>query len=362
MPPCENEQMSTGQNPYLILLKEAASRTVSGAFTRFLKQEINIVVGTRSRASDSHNRVRDLLIDESDTDDEFPRILRDEDVDFLGGSFARHTKIWPLDDIDIYFPIDGCGLVYTSRGGTLPYTVVTDDASLQNPLLKGGDRWMEGTSVSSKKLIDGFATMLHAHYPSTTRIRRAGEAVNIKTTAFGFDIVPCFSLHPHNPWEFKFYLIPDGNDGWIRTNPRLDNDISSRLQSNNAKSHRPAVKLAKWWNENRFGGKIESYYIELAIMRAVDTLNATGVFHSSVAEATAHAFAAVSAALSNGDLASWISNAPPVEALNLTVAEKLTVAFAAQSAWNAVTKERAGDIAGALSEWADVFGDSFPSE
>jgi len=39
-------------------------------------------------------------------------LLSREDSDFLGGSFARHTKIWPLDDIDIFFPMDGGTLVY----------------------------------------------------------------------------------------------------------------------------------------------------------------------------------------------------------------------------------------------------------
>lgn len=354
--------MSASFDPYSVLLREAARQSVAGAFSRFLDKEINIAAGTRSRASGSHNRVREILVDESDTDDEFPRILRDADTDFLGGSFARHTKIRPLDDIDIYFPIDGCGLVYTSHGRTLGYSVLTDDASLENPLVVGGDRWMNGSNISSKKLIDGFAKVLRGYYPSTTRIRRAGEAVNITTTAFGFDIVPCFALRPHTPFESAFYLIPDGNDGWIRTNPRLDHDVSSRLQSQNAKTHRPAVKLLKWWNLNRFATKFGSYYIELAIMRALDSLNNVGVAHASIAEAVAHAFVAVSTAAANGNLASWIPNAPPVEAPSLSVVERIELATTTANAASALTKERAGDIGGALKEWAKVFGDSFPTE
>lgn len=354
--------MTAGFDPYAALLKEASKRSVAGAFSQFLDKEINITSGTRSRASDSHNNVRDKLVDESDRDAKFPRILRDADTDFLGGSFSRHTKIWPLDDIDIYFPLDGCGLSYMSQGRTLPYTVLTDDASLENPLIKGGNRWMDGSNISSKKLIDGFASVLRGYYPSTTRIRSAGEAVNVKTTSFGFDIVPCFALRNNIQFASTFYLIPDGNNGWIHTNPRIDQDVSLRLQSRNAKSHRPAVKLIKWWNLNRFAKKFGSYYAELAIMRSLDLLNNAGVAHTSISEAVTHGFGALNAAALNGDMESWIPNAPPVEAPVLNIAERTNLLLTSIIASNALAKEQVGDVSGALKEWAKVFGDSFPTE
>jgi hypothetical protein len=351
--------MTMGFRSYVQIVGNAASQSVDRAFTKFLDKNINIPAGTRSRASVSHNHVRDILVDESYEDDEFPRILRDQDADFLGGSFSRHTKIWPLDDIDIYIPIDGTRLIYSTGSRKLPYTVVSDDSSLESPLLIGGDRWMEGTSLSSKKLIDGFANVLRRTYPSTTRVRRAGEAVNIETTSFGFDIVPCFLLRPHNPIEFEFYVIPDGEDGWIHTNPRIDDHVSLELQRNNNKTHRPAVKLVKWWNENRFGDKFDSYYIELAIMRSVQKLNGSGLFHVSVAEAVAHAFAGLASAADGGDLASWIRTAPAVEVSKLTLSERIDLALAAQTANAAFAKERAGDLQGAHKEWSSVFGDLF---
>ncbi len=143
-----------------MILKEAAARTVSGAFTRFLDQEINIGRGTRSIASDSQNHLREFLADEAGRDTGFPRILANSDSDFLGGSFARHSKIWPLDDIDVYFPIDGAGLVYSKNGSRLPYTVLSDDTTSWNPLLMTADRWMEGFYLSSRKLMDGFPAAL----------------------------------------------------------------------------------------------------------------------------------------------------------------------------------------------------------
>ncbi|GAI47638.1 unnamed protein product, partial [marine sediment metagenome] len=86
----------------------------------------------------------------------------------MGGSFARHTKIWPLDDVDIYFPLDGHGLWYYQGGSVAPYTVISDGILSHNPLLNF--RWTEGEYISSRKLITEFAKVLERHYPSATKV------------------------------------------------------------------------------------------------------------------------------------------------------------------------------------------------
>lgn len=343
-----------------MLLKEAARTSVGGTFEGFINREITIPQGTRGKASRSQNALRGHLNDEHTNDPTFPRILSDADADFLGGSFARHTKTWPLDDIDIYLPIDGAGLVYTSYGNKLPYTVLTDDAEQSNPLLSDRARWMDGNNISSQKLIAGFAEVLRDHYPTTTRVRRAGEAVAVTlSNDMGFDVVPCFALTHVYGTEYPFYLIPDGNDRWIRTNPKLDTEVSSNLHAANNKTHRRAVKLVKWWNENRFGGFFDSYYIELAIMRDTANRNRSGLFDTSVSAATAAAFAALSAAAAAGNLASWITQAPSVEAPSLTVAQRLILSLAQSNAANALAWEQNGSPTKAIESWASVFGDTF---
>ena len=91
------------------------------ALGRFLQQEIAISTNARQGASRSQNYLRSILRGKAENDTSFPEILTSEDSDFLGGSFARHTKIWPLDDIDLFLPLDGAGLVYRSGGRVLPY-------------------------------------------------------------------------------------------------------------------------------------------------------------------------------------------------------------------------------------------------
>jgi len=344
------------------MLKEAVRRTVSGALESFLDKEINIPRGARGKASTSQQHLRDFLVEEGQRDEDFPRVLRTADSDFLGGSFARHSKTWPLDDIDVYFPIDGHDLIYSRYGLRLPYTVLSDGVLDRNPLLQAPERWMDGPYVSSRRLIDGFAKVLSRHYPAETRVRRAGEAVNVQMTQLGFDVVPCFSLRPDNVDGTSFYVIPDGNDGWIHTNPRVDTGVSDRLQRDNDKTFRPTVKLVKWWNKNRFGEHFSSYYAELAIMRGFLAKNQWGEYLTSLSDAAAVGFESLREAASAGDLTPWIPNAPPVERGDLPTHKLNLLDAVADAARDAVNAEATGLRNRALKIWKAIFGPKFPIE
>ncbi|MBI3271440.1 MAG: hypothetical protein HYZ53_20790 [Planctomycetes bacterium] len=354
--------MQSNHSVWGAMLKEATARTVSGAFQRFLDQEINIPQGIRSRASTSQNHLRDFLVGEATRDVGFPRILQIADNDFLGGSFARHTKNWPLDDIDVYLPLDGQGLVYRQHTFSPARWLKSDAVMLGNPLLREFDRWKIGPIISSRKLIDGFAVVLRRHYPDQTRIHRAGEAVNVRMDEIGYDVVPCFPLLPEREDAEQVYLIPDGQDGWIHTNPRLDNAISEKLQAWNVGTFRPAVKLVKWWNKNRLGSKFSSYYIDLAVMQSFLRRNGTGDYTSRVSEAVGVAFGALRDAAFAGDLSPWIVSAPPVERGPVGAAQLEILSMVASGARESVLAEDGADTSRALRLWRVIYGDNFPAE
>lgn len=69
---------------------------LNSAFEGLLECDMNISRSARSRASDSQNHLREFLTAERTRESSFPRILSVADSDFLGGSFARHTKNWTL--------------------------------------------------------------------------------------------------------------------------------------------------------------------------------------------------------------------------------------------------------------------------
>src|ERR1700694_3530556 len=104
-------------------LSQYRAKIVSQSLEDLLTNSINISEGMRSTASTSHQNLREFLQEECERDPSFPPILKAVDCDFLGGSFARPRKTWPLDDIDIYFPLDGSNLFYYMHGAVLPCTV-----------------------------------------------------------------------------------------------------------------------------------------------------------------------------------------------------------------------------------------------
>lgn len=104
----------------LQFLSEYRPKSVSQSFGDLLTNSINIREGIRTIASTSQQNLREFLQGECERDSSFPPVLRTVDNDFLGGSFARHTKNRPLDDIDIYLPLDGANLFYYEHGVICP--------------------------------------------------------------------------------------------------------------------------------------------------------------------------------------------------------------------------------------------------
>lgn len=350
-----------------LLFAKSRTLTATSALENYIEKQISIPKGIREQAGKSQNALRDFLVNQAKADESFPRVLKTEDSDFLVGSFARHTKPWPLNDIDIFIPLDGHGLIYHSAGISLPYDVVTDGVLDSNPLV-GSDRWMDGSNVSSAKLIQEFKTLLQDHY-SQTPVKDSDQAVNIQMTlgetekeqGLGFDVVPCFSIKPHAEGQLPFYLIPDGNDNWIRTNPRLDILIAQELHENNDKTYRKVAKLVKHWNKYRFGSKLGSYYVELAIMRYFRTQNASGTFYKDLPRALVAGFDALVEAIAVGDQSSWLKDAPAVECAELSADEISKLKKAAAHVRMAYLFDLNGTTEDALQHYASVFGILFPN-
>jgi hypothetical protein len=340
-------------------------RSVSNSFETLLEKHINIAPGMRTKASASHNHLREFLASETSRDASFPRVLSIQDTDFLGGSFARHTKIWPLDDIDIFIPLDGYNLVYVQNGIRLPCTVVTDGVLSYNPLL--GTRWMDNGFLSSDRLLKEFSRILRRHYPAATKINVDGCATTIRLThgeseggdGLGYDLVPCFLMHPDDADEFSFYLIPDGKNGWTRTNPRVDNQIADILQEFHNRLHRKIVKIVKYWNQSQCSGIFGSYYIELAICQKFDEMRLGNRRVSSLSEGVSLALQALHSALLKGDLTSWINLAPPVKCPSMGLGAAQYLKTVSNMAAAALTRESSLLVGDALDTWAAIFGEAF---
>jgi hypothetical protein len=356
----EEQAMAINNTEFLRVLSEYRTKSISQSFEDLLTGSINIPEGIRSAASASHQHLRKFLQDECQRDQGFPPVLQSADSDFLGGSFARHTKTRPLDDIDIYLPLDGANLLYIMQNAVLPYTVQTDGL-LSNPLLT--PRWANGQFVSSAKLIEGFSAVLKRRFPQTN-VKPGGQAVSIQMThgqssisdGLGYDIVPCFSLTPQLQNDRPFYLMPDGCGGWIRTNPRADAVVADILQDNHNHLFRKVVKLLKYWNTEQLGGTLSSYFVELSVAR-VYVQRAEPV--PTLSYGVALAFWAVQQAVTQGVQSSWVANAPSVFPGCLSNAHLILLKSDVDLACAAWEDEKARNIVSAAAKWKRVFGDKF---
>lgn len=293
--------------------------TVDRRLEGYLAEEIAIPTTARSSASSSQIYLRQVLRNKANADPWFPELLNQNDVDFLGGSFARHTKIWPLDDIDLFLPLEGGGLMYLNNGFRLPFTVVSDGRGSRLT----DSRWQTNSYVDSVKVLNGFRDGLRSTYPSST-VKLDKHCVNLQTTiaatseseGIGFDVVPCFRLRPDDHSE-PFYLVPDGNGGWIRSNPRKDTDLCSELQNFHG-TYRQAVRLVKHWNKTQVNDAFQSYYIELAMSRAFLSLKQANQRYGCLLHAFAAGMSELQRAYVSGNLAPLIPEAPAVLAPVLT--------------------------------------------
>ena len=355
--------MATSNSELWRILSEQRSKRPSQCFEDLLTNAINIPDGIRGIASVSHQGLRDFIRTECERDSAFPAVLTD--ADFLGGSFARHTKVRPLDDIDIYIPLDGAGLFYYMHGNILPYTLA-NNGKLGNSLLT--PRWANGQWVSSSKLVAGFASVLRRRFPQT-EIKPNEQAVSVQmkygessaSNGLGFDVVPCFSLKPNSGDERPFYLIPDGVGGWMRTNPLVDASVADILQQNHNKNFRKIVKLLKYWNSEQLDGKLDSYFVELAIARTLWDKAVKSEQVNTLSYGVALAFWAVQQAALRGAQDSWITDAPKVYPGNLLAGDFVLLRSATDGACAAWEEEKAARMATAVQKWRRVFGDRFPN-
>ena len=76
--------------------------------------------------------------------------------------------------------------------------------------------------------------------------------------------MPCFHIVPIDVTKQDFYYIPlgNGNPGWLKTNPKIDADISTGLHNRHNKKLKSIIKLLKYWNREKNADRLRSYHLE----------------------------------------------------------------------------------------------------
>ena len=226
--------------------------SVYSAFDEFLKNTIRLDPNKTSIARASRDNLISNIKSFSGNDDFF---LISSDFNLKYGSFARKTKIKPLDDIDLMICIMGCGREYTIRDGK--YFITTINSDEDNDLLT------EDGYLSSRKVINRFINKLRGlNDYSKAELHRNQEAVTLKLKSYdwNFDIVPCW----HTTTD-KF-LIPDGSGNWKVTDPRIDNERTKNINQKHKGEILDLIRIMKYWNNRPIAPRINSYLLECMIL------------------------------------------------------------------------------------------------
>lgn len=239
------------------------AKYVNEAFKEFMDEVVNLDPDVVSDAKDS----RDNLIEnikEFDNDDFF-HLYNEIHIEF--GSFARKTKMRPLDDIDLMIGISADGATYNSFDSWEDVRVTASKTSTIQQNCTNVDGLLNSTMVLNmfKDKVAGLREY------SRSELHRNGEAVtlNLKSREWAFDIVPCFQTVVEENGR-NYYLIPNGKGGWQKTDPRRDRDFVYRVDSKHNGKVKPLVRLCKKWFEVKKFSTPASYLMETLIVRYCD--------------------------------------------------------------------------------------------
>ena len=243
--------------------------SVNAAFTQFLNDTINIPKSTSDNAKSSREFLFEQIKYLSDNT-HFLKVAPQYNINF--GSFARKTKIKPLDDIDIIIDLDGSNLIIEGsqwNNITLKVSNNCTDKLIISASDKYTQYWGEpiyylNSDKVKNKLVSALQTI--SQYEKA-EIHARGEAVTLKLKSYSwnFDIVPAF-YYAGNSYTKPYYLIPNGYGKWKKTNPKLEQERVSKLNQKFNNVVLPTIRLVKYWNKRGKMPNITSYVLETIVL------------------------------------------------------------------------------------------------
>lgn len=250
--------------------------TTEGSITQFRAAQVDLLPSQVAQARAS----RDFLLQSlRDAFRRTPGRVSLTDTVHFYGSFARRTKIRPLNDIDLLFVVDVGDVVAVNNPFVASRTIQIHPNSSVTTAFNGRtvDRSLIRTDsqVSSIAVLNDVRNRLQT-IPQYRRseVRPDGPAVvlNLASYDWSFDIVPALQIG--TPFQPEF-AIPDGRGGWIRTNPLRDSQNMTQRNQQSSGYVLPMVRLAKSWN-SQLRSPLPSYYFEMLCLQHHFTVFSAG--------------------------------------------------------------------------------------
>lgn len=240
---------------------------VNTAFSEFL----NSIVNVKKEESDKAKKSRDFLLEQIQSvsaNGVFLSLAPQYNSFF--GSFARKTKIQPLDDIDIIIGLSGDFLQMEGYEWNNITLKVKNDCS-DRRIIDSSDKFTQywglpiyqlNSNIVKNKLVSALKNI--PQYEKS-EIHARGEAVTLKLKSYSwnFDIVPAFYCSGNG---VPYYLIPNGYGKWKKTNPKTEQDRLSKLNAKFNGIVLSTIRLVKYWNRRGQMPNIISYVLETMVL------------------------------------------------------------------------------------------------
>lgn len=234
------------------------AKTLRIAFDEFTKNKVNLNSEQTKLARKSRDNLISNLKGFPTTVDDFPEIYEDKIIKF--GSFSRNTKLRPLDDIDLILTLHGSGATYSESFDRIK--IIVPEKSKKLRIL------CDDGVLNSRKVVNKIRDSLSCiqNYNSAD-IKRNQEAATLKLKSYdwNFDIVPGFFTSEDSNGN-TFYLIPDGNGNWKKTDPRVDQKRATEINQNKNGRILELIRIIKKWNKRINKPVAGSYLMENIIL------------------------------------------------------------------------------------------------
>lgn len=175
------------------------------------------------------------------------------------GSFENGTKILELDDIDIMICIKANYRTYGYYESNRFIRIIGN--MYDEECLEDNTKFLNSTKLLN--LLKNELAKIDDYEKADIHKNKEAVTLKLKSYKWNFDIVPCFFTAPeYNNYNKQYYLIPDGEGNWKKSDPRIDKENIDKLNETQLN----IIKLIKYWNKKKKITTMKSYVLECMLL------------------------------------------------------------------------------------------------